>query len=99
MINKTLHYFWDADRPAPDCVSRWPGVLTDGWTIKLWTPDTVEHKDKEWLIENKAWAILSGVARLQAMVHEGGVYLDRDVELIRACPNQAYGRQIFFGYC
>jgi hypothetical protein len=84
MIPRILYYFWDHDRVEPDCVSRWHGIVSDGWGIVRLTPESVDHKDKDWLIANKAWAPLSDVSRLEAMVSSGGVYLDMDVELLKS---------------
>lgn len=83
MIPKILHYFYDSALPTPDCVTRWPAILGPDWEIRMWEPHEVVHHQKDWLIENKAWATLADVARLQAMVEVGGIYLDTDIELIK----------------
>lgn len=89
MIPKIIHYCWFGGKEKPEEVLR---------MIASWKKHCPEYEIKEWNESNfnihlnryteeayqqKKWAFVSDVARLWALVHEGGIYMDTDVEVIR----------------
>ena len=89
MIPKTIHYCWFGGNPKPKSVQR----CIDSW--KKYCPD---YEIKEWNEQNYdvnripytrdayqagKYAFVSDVARFWVLYHEGGVYFDTDVEVIR----------------
>ena len=89
MIPKTIHYCWFGGKPKPKSVLR----CIDSW--KKYCPD---YEIKEWNEQNfdvnrisytrdayqaGKYAFVSDVARFWALYHEGGVYFDTDVEVIK----------------
>ena len=88
MIPKVIHYCWFGYNPLPKlakkCIDSWKKHLPD-YEIKEWNesnfdldqfPYTREAYDK------KKYAFVTDVARLFALYHEGGIYMDIDVEVI-----------------
>ena len=70
--------------------------------IASWKKHCPDYEIKEWnetnfnihlnrfteeAYQQKKWAFVSDVARLWALVHEGGIYMDTDVEVIRPLDN------------
>lgn len=89
MIPKTIHYCWFGGKPKPKTVQR----CIDSW--KKYCPD---YEIKEWNEQNYdvnripytrdayqagKYAFVSDMARFWVLYHEGGVYFDTDVEVIR----------------
>lgn len=89
MIPKIIHYCWFGGKEKPEEVLR---------MIASWKKHCPEYEIKEWNESNfnihlnryteeayqqKKWAFVSDVARLWALVHEGGIYMDTDVEVIK----------------
>ena len=89
MIPKIIHYCWFGGKEKPEEVLR---------MIASWKKHCPDYEIKEWNESNfnihlnlyteeayqqKKWAFVSDVARLWALVHEGGIYMDTDVEVIK----------------
>lgn len=87
MIRK-LHYCWFGGT-VPEAVSR---------NVQKWRECNPDFEVIEWnegnshvstssfgkrALKQKKWCFASDIARLQALVEEGGFYLDTDVELYR----------------
>lgn len=54
------------------------------WEFVLWDMERTKGIDSVWLkecIEAKKWAFAADFIRLYALYHEGGIYLDTDVEV------------------
>ena len=88
MIPKRIHYVWFGRNPLPadaqKCIESWKKYCPD-YEIKEWNEDNFPIKDYPYAQEAynaKKWAFVSDVARLHALVAEGGVYMDTDVEII-----------------
>lgn len=86
MIPKVIHYCWFSGETKPltvqKCIASWKKYLPD-YTIKCWTLDDFDNNDCQFLreaIENRKWAFASDYIRLYALYHEGGIYLDSDVQ-------------------
>ena len=90
MIPKIIHYCWFGGNPLPDmarkCIASWKVYCPD-YEIKEWNENNFDVNCCEYVREAykaKKWAFVSDVARLYAMVTEGGIYMDTDVEVIRS---------------
>ncbi len=102
LIPKTIHYCWFGGGEMPDELKRY----RESW--KQYCPDyqIVEWNEKNYPIESheltsqayrhKKWSFVSDVARLEILYKHGGIYLDTDVELIRALDDLLY-QQGFVG--
>ncbi len=89
MIPKVIHYCWFGGGPLPElaqrCIASWKKYCPD-YEIKRWDETNVDLSSVDYMreaYEEKAWAFVSDVARLQIIYREGGIYLDTDVEIIR----------------
>lgn len=89
MIPRKIHYCWFGGKEKPADVLRY---------IETWRKHCPDYEIKEWNETNfdirlnryteeaytaGKWAFVSDVARLWALVHEGGIYMDTDVEVVR----------------
>jgi len=90
MIPKVIHYCWFGRGKYPDivrkCLESWKKYCPD-YEIKLWNEDNYDVQKVEYIreaYELKKWAFVSDYARLDIIYHEGGFYLDTDVELVRS---------------
>lgn len=90
MIPKTIHYCWFGGKPLPPlaikCLESWNKYLPD-YEIIEWNesnfpvnsiPYTKEAADKG------KWAFVSDYARFYILYHNGGIYLDTDVEILKS---------------
>ena len=89
MIPKTIHYCWFGRGKMPalalKCIKSWKKYLSD-YELKLWTEDnfninTVPYVKEAY--ENRKYAFVTDYVRLYALYHEGGVYMDTDVEVLK----------------
>ena len=93
MIPKIIHYCWFGGKEKPEDVLRmiasWKKHCPD-YEIKEWNETNFDihlNRYTEEAYQQKKWAFVSDVARLWALVHEGGIYMDTDVEVIRPLDN------------
>lgn len=89
MIPKIIHYCWFGGKEKPkdviEYISSWKKYCPD-YIIKEWNESNFDiHccRYVEQAYECKKWAFVSDVARIYALYHEGGIYLDTDVEIIK----------------
>ncbi len=89
MIPKIIHYCWFGGNPKPDgvkkCIASWHKHCPD-FEIKEWNESNFDiHCNKycEQAYQQRKWAFVSDVARVNALVQEGGIYMDTDVEVVR----------------
>ena len=89
MIPKTIHYCWFGKNPLPEsaikCINSWRKFCPDY--------EIIEHNEDNYDINKyayakeaydaKKWAFVSDIARLDILYHNGGIYLDTDVELLK----------------
>ncbi len=87
MIPKKIHYVWVGTQPKSDlilrCMESWKKHLPD-YEIVEWDNEkfeTIKNKYSEQAFQHKKWAFVSDYIRLYALYHEGGIYLDTDVEI------------------
>lgn len=90
MIPKVIHYCWFGENPLPDDVKGY---------IESWKKHCPDYEIREWNESNfdinrntyvkeayqaKKWAFVTDYVRLYALYHEGGFYMDTDVELLKS---------------
>lgn len=89
MIPKKIHYCWFGGNPLPElaqkCIASWRKYLPE-YEIKEWNENTfVIHSNAyvEEAYEARKYAFVTDYVRLYALYHEGGVYMDTDVEVLK----------------
>ena len=89
VIPKTIHYCWFGGNPLPElaqrCIASWKKYCPD-YEIKEWNESNFDLNCCDYVreaYEAKKWAFVSDVARLYAIVTEGGIYMDTDVEVVQ----------------
>lgn len=89
MIPKIIHYCWFGGNPLPPlamkCIESWKKYLPD-YEIKEWNESNFDLNYNDYVreaYEAKKWAFITDVVRLYAMVKEGGIYMDTDVEVLK----------------
>lgn len=92
MIPKTIHYCWFGGKPLPEDVKAymetWCRHFPD-FEIKQWDESNFDVNALEYTRQAyyaKKFAFVSDVARLYALVSEGGLYLDTDILVKRPFP-------------
>lgn len=90
MIPKIIHYCWFGNKELPDdavrCINSWKRVLFD-YEFKLWNQDNFDlnlYPYTREAYDNKKYAFVTDVVRLYALYHEGGIYMDTDVEVLKS---------------
>lgn len=89
MIPKVIHYCWFGRGKMPKlalkCIQSWKKFCPD-YTIKEWNEDNFDLNlfpyAKE-AYDNRKFAFVTDVVRLYALYHEGGIYMDTDVEVTK----------------
>ena len=89
MIPRIIHYCWFGGTELPEevekCIESWKRYCPD-YKIIRWDESNYDYTlysfAKE-AYEQKKWAFVSDVARLDIVYRYGGIYLDTDVELIK----------------
>lgn len=89
MIPKIIHYCWFGGNPLPElaqkCIASWKKYCPE-YEIKEWNENNFDLNCCDYVREAyvaQKWAFVSDVARLYAMVTEGGIYMDTDVEVVQ----------------
>ena len=90
MIPKTIHYCWfgrgEMPEQAKQCIASWYKFMPD-WEYKLWNEDCIDLAMNDYAkeaYEARKFAFVSDYVRLWALQHEGGLYLDTDVEVFKS---------------
>ena len=103
MIPKIIHYCWFGGKEKPEdvlkMIASWKKHCPD-YEIKEWNETNFDihlNRYTEEAYQQKKWAFVSDVARLWALVHEGGIYMDTDVEVIRPLDN-LLANKAFIGF-
>ena len=88
-IPKVIHYCWFGGNPLPDlaekCIASWRKFLPD-YEIKEWNETNFDVNQVIYTAEAyrlKRYAFVSDYARFWILYHNGGIYFDTDVEVIR----------------
>lgn len=87
MIPKIVHYCWfgRGEKPAKflQYLESWKKYLPD-YEIKEWNEDNFDINTNQYVLEayrSRKFAFVTDYVRLYALYHEGGVYMDTDVEV------------------
>lgn len=90
MIPKIIHWCWLSGEPVPTTLQKhmksWHQIMPE-YTIKCWTIENFDIKSVPWVREavaQKRWAYAADYIRIYALYHEGGIYLDSDVKVLRS---------------
>ena len=89
MIPKKIHYCWLSNDPFPrkirKCMDTWRKMLPD-YDFKLWNTHNFDINSVPFVkqaYEQRKWAFAADYIRMYALYHEGGVYLDSDVKVLK----------------
>mgnify|MGYP002515726071 CR=1 FL=1 len=89
MIPKKIHYCWFGRGKMPElamkCIASWKKYLPE-YEIKEWNEDNFDLDLYPYVREaydNRKFAFVTDVVRLYALYHEGGIYMDTDVEVLK----------------
>lgn len=98
MIPKIIHYCWFGKNPLPKqvlhCIESWKKFLPD-YEIKEWNEDNFDVNEIQFTREAyrlKRYAFVSDYVRIYALYHEGGIYIDTDVEVLKSFGNKIDNR-------
>ena len=89
MIPKIIHYCWFGGNPLPKsaekCIASWKRFFPE-YEIKEWNESNYNVRKIPYIAEaydKKKYAFVSDYARFDIIYHEGGLYFDTDVEVIK----------------
>lgn len=89
MIPKVIHYCWFGRGKMPalaqKCIKSWKKYCPD-YEIKEWNEDNfdlVMYPYAREAYDNRKFAFVADVVRLYVLYHEGGIYMDTDVEVLK----------------
>lgn len=90
MVPKKIHYCWLSDDPFPpkirQCMKTWAKLLPD-YELKLWNTHNFDVDSVPFVREafqKRKWAFAADYIRMYALYHEGGIYLDSDVKILKS---------------
>ena len=96
MIPKRIHYIWFGRNPKTErvkhCIESWRRILPD-YEIIEWNEDNFDINYNEFTKR----AYVADVARLWVLLHEGGIYMDTDVEVYKPL-DEFLGEEAFMGF-
>ncbi len=102
MIPKVIHYCWFGGGELPEsvisCIESWKKFCPD-YEIKEWNAtnfDTACCQYVQEALNAKKWAFVSDYCRFHVLYHEGGVYFDTDVELLKPIDDLMGGAVVGF---
>lgn len=91
IIPKKIHYIWFGD---PNKMPKKSKEYIEGWKQKnpyyevlLWNEENYDvnaHSYTKAMYSKEKYAFVSDYARLDILYHEGGIYLDIDIELLKS---------------
>lgn len=94
MIPKIIHYCWFGRGDMPDlvlkCIASWKKFLPE-YQIQLWNEDNFDVDRYPFAVaayKEKKFAFVADICRLHVLNEMGGLYLDTDVEFIKAMPDE-----------
>ena len=90
MIPKVIHYCWfgrgQKSELIKKCMESWARILPE-YELKEWNEEAFDVNSVPFVkeaYEHRKWAYVSDYVRLYALYHEGGIYMDTDVEVLRS---------------
>lgn len=103
MIPKKIHYCWFGNKELPlkakKCIDSWKKFFPD-YEIIEWNEKNFDinfNKYAKEAYDNKKIAFFTDVARLFIIYHNGGIYFDVDVEVIKKFDDIVLKNDAFFG--
>lgn len=103
MIPKIIHYCWFGRGEMPElahrCIESWKRLLPD-YELKLWNEENFDINSNLYAQEAyqaRKFAFVTDYVRLYALYHEGGIYMDADVEILRVIDEFLH-HQVFSGF-
>lgn len=88
-IPKQIHFFWFGNNPKNQlferCFNSWKTNLSE-YTITEWNEANYDVNKNDFTkraYAEQKWAFLSDYARLDILFHQGGIYLDTDMEILK----------------
>ncbi len=104
MIPKVIHYCWFGGKPLPEDVQNyiksWKTYLPD-FEIKQWDEHNFDVNSMEYTRQAyfaRKYAFVSDVARLYALITEGGLYLDTDILIKKRFPEAWFEKEMFVSF-
>lgn len=89
MMPPKIHYCWFGRKPLPpsalNCIASWEKFFPD-YEIIEWNEDNYDINKIPYIKQAyaaKKYAFVSDYARFDILYHEGGIYFDTDVEVIK----------------
>ena len=89
MIPRIIHYCWFGRGQMPEmalkCIESWHKHMPD-YRYKLWNEDNFDINSVPYVkeaYEARKFAFVTDYVRLYALYHEGGIYMDTDVEVLK----------------
>ena len=89
MIPKIIHYCWFGGNPLPEdaknYIEGWRRLCPD-YEIREWNEQSFDVNSVPYVreaYESRKWAFVTDYVRLYALYHQGGIYMDTDVEVIK----------------
>ncbi|MGN0868050.1 MAG: glycosyltransferase family 32 protein [Akkermansia sp.] len=89
MIPKVIHYCWFGRGKMPklarECLRSWRRYLPE-YELREWNEDNFNLERYPYAkeaYESRKFAFVTDVVRLYVLYHEGGVYMDTDVEILK----------------
>lgn len=102
-MEKKIHYCWFGGKKLPKkvkrCIQTWKKFLPD-YEIKEWNENNFDINSCPFVkeaYENKKWAFVSDYVRIYALYHEGGIYFDTDMKIIKDV-SKIIDRDLFLGF-
>jgi hypothetical protein len=104
MIPKKIHYCWFGGKPLPDDVieyiNSWRRFFPDfeiiQWDETNFNIDALKYTRQAYFA--KRYAFVSDVARLYALLNEGGIYFDTDIIVKKPFPSEWFELDGFAGF-
>ena len=96
VIPKKIHYMWIGKKELPanlrKCIESWKKYCPD-YEIVEWNESNYDIKKNRYMAqayECGAYGFVPDYARIDILYHEGGIYMDTDVELKRNIDDMLY---------
>lgn len=103
-VPKVIHCVWVGGKKFPrlprKCIKSWKKHLPD-YQIKIWNEKNFPIDSNRFCAEAyqaKQYAFVSDYIRMYVLYHEGGIYMDTDVEVLRPFTEEMIGGDGFAGF-
>jgi len=101
MIPKIIHYIWVGSQIPDNIVKQIEknSQFFSEYTTKIWTEKNMPPLNAfaQKAYEDKKWAFVSDYLRFYILYHEGGIYLDTDMDVLKPLDN-LLGKTFFSGW-